>query len=218
MTGDREEMERVYNKVVAFLEDIYNSRVCDDIMDCINGELQEYWGLYGGVELIDYVVAGLESGRNMGIFARGNRVLHADDADNLFSRLKRLKWNLLNEPQQVASTPAPMQVQPKQFTLPKELDNDEAAKYFAKAIEVGVMDDGYNWLKGLQLLSCFAREMSLKLGLGKAQNSDGTKRISWKPFEQLFKIDRGRLRSNYNDIQKIGQAPHDVYLIDKIFE
>ena len=137
MTGDREEMERVYNKVVAFLEDIYNSRVCDDIMGCINGELQEYWSLYGGVELIDYVVEGLENGRNMGIFARGNRVLHADDADNLFSRLKRLKWKLLNEHQQVASTPAPMQVQPKQFTLPKELDNDEAAKYFAKAIEVG---------------------------------------------------------------------------------
>ena len=108
--------------------------------------------------------------------------------------------------------------EPQQIKLPKELDNDEAAKYFAKAIEVGVMDEKYNWLKGLQLLSCFARDMSLKLGLSKAQNSDGTKRITWKPFEQLFKIDNGKLRSNYNDIQKTGDLPKDIHLINKIFE
>ena len=99
-----------------------------------------------------------------------------------------------------------------------ELDNDEAAKYFAKAIEIGLMDESYNWSKGKQLLSCFAREMSLRLGLNKAQNSDGTQRISWQPFEQLFKIDKGKLRSNYNDIQKTGQTPHGIELIDKIFE
>lgn len=108
--------------------------------------------------------------------------------------------------------------EPQQPTLPKELDNDEAAKYFAKAIEIGLMDESYNWSKGMQLLSCFAREMSLKLGLSEAQNSDGTQRISWQPFEQLFKIDKGKLRSNYNDIQKTGQNPHGIELIDKIFE
>lgn len=108
--------------------------------------------------------------------------------------------------------------EPQQPTLPMELDNDEAAKYFAKAIEIGLMDESYNWSKGMQLLSCFAREMSLRLGLNKAQNSDGTQRISWQPFEQLFKIDKGKLRSNYNDIQKTGQTPHGIELIDKIFE
>ena len=109
-------------------------------------------------------------------------------------------------------------IEPQQSTLPMELDNDEAAKYFAKAIEIGLMDESDNWSKGKQLLSCFAREMSLRLGLNKAQNSDGTQRISWQPFEQLFKIDKGKLRSNYNDIQKTGQTPHGIELIDKIFE
>ena len=95
--------------------------------------------------------------------------------------------------------------------LPEGLRSDEATAYFNKAIELGLMDDEYQWKKGLQLLSCFAREMSLKLKLGKGG------RISWKPFEQLFKQQKGKLRLNYNDIQKTGQEPSDVYLIDEVF-
>ena len=124
-----------------------------------------------------------------------------------------------NLPDTAAQNKSTKQIaEPQQSTLPKELDNDEAAKYFAKAIEIGLMDESYNWSKGMQLLSCFAREMSLKLGLSKAQNSDGTQRISWLPFEQLFKIDKSKIRANYNDIQKTGQNPHGIELIDKIFE
>ena len=102
--------------------------------------------------------------------------------------------------------------------LPKELQSDDAKKYFAKAIDLGLMSESYEWKKGLQLLACFAREMSLHLNMGKGYNADGTKRISWKPFEILFDIKRNKLRSNYNDIQKTGQNPSDIDLIDKVFE
>ena len=40
-------------------------------------------------------------------------------------------------------------------------------------------------------------------------------RIAWKPFEALFGIEKGKLRSNYNDIQKTGQNPSDIALVDE---
>lgn len=96
--------------------------------------------------------------------------------------------------------------------LPDKLNTDEAKRYFAKAIELGLMTDNYKWLKGLQMLACFARDFSMKLSLGKGN------RISWKPFESLFEIEPGKLRLNYNDIQKTGQNPSESDLIDKVFE
>ena len=102
--------------------------------------------------------------------------------------------------------------------LPDQLDTDKARRYFRKAIDLGLMSEEYEWLKGLQMLACFARDMSLKLNLNKATNSDGTKRISWKPFENLFEVEQGKLRLNYNDIQKTGQNPSEIGLIDKVFE
>ena len=80
------------------------------------------------------------------------------------------------------------------------------------------MDCNYKWLKGMQMLACFAYEMSKKLKLGKGENADGRSRITWKPFETLFSVDRGKLRLNYNDIQKTGQQPKDSYLIDGVFK
>lgn len=96
--------------------------------------------------------------------------------------------------------------------IPKELQTDEAQGYFKKACELGLMTNNYEWLKGLQMLACFAREMSLKLNMGKCE------RISWKPFENLFNVPNGKLRLYFNDIQKTGQDPKEVYLIDKVFE
>lgn len=97
-------------------------------------------------------------------------------------------------------------------SIPRELSTPEAKKYFEKAIELGLMDANYNWKKGKQMLACFAREMSIKLKLGKGE------RISWRPFEILFGIEKGNLRLNYNDIQKTGQDPSESKLIDKVFE
>ena len=95
--------------------------------------------------------------------------------------------------------------------LPEELNTDEAKKYFQCVIDLGFMDDNYKWLEGLQMCACFAREMSIKLGLGKGE------RLSWQPFETLFGLPKGKLRLNYNDIQKTGSNPSKASLIDKIF-
>lgn len=108
--------------------------------------------------------------------------------------------------------------QPEPQKVPPKLGTEQAKSYFDKAIELGLMDRDYKWLKGLQMLACFAYSMSIRLELGKGVNGDGRPRISWKPFETLFSVDRGKLRLNYNDIQKTGQQPKESYLIDRVFE
>lgn len=107
---------------------------------------------------------------------------------------------------------------PEAVTLPDELATPEALKIFEQARELGLIDKDYKWLKGLQLAACFARDMSLKLGLGKGESSGRIPRISWQPFERLFNIPKGKLRANYNDVLKTGQDPSDHALIDRIFK
>lgn len=119
---------------------------------------------------------------------------------------KYIREHIFGKPQQ--------EKQPKVINnnLPSGLDTDEAHKFFAKAKEIGLIDENYKWLKGKQLLACFCHDMSQKLNLGKGD------RIAWKPFEVLFCIEKGKLRSNYNDIQKTGQNPSDIALVDEIFK
>lgn len=104
------------------------------------------------------------------------------------------------------------------WKLPTELDTPEAWEIWRQAQERGLMTSDFRWLKGLQLLACFAREISLRFHLGKGFNSDGTERINWRIFEDLLKIRRGRLRSNYNDIQKTGDDPIGIDIVNEIFE
>lgn len=104
------------------------------------------------------------------------------------------------------------------FILPPELDTPEARKYFDRAIEQGLMSEDYKWLYGPEMLACFVDEMNKKLKLSKATNSDGTKRISWKPFEILFQVKCGKLRYNLKDIKNTGSDPKDVGLINQIFK
>ena len=119
---------------------------------------------------------------------------------------------LQEQTQEATNTDSLAVEQPEPQQTTQELATPEAKTYFDKAIELGLMNKFYNWLKGLQMLACFAREMSLRLHLGKGE------RISWKPFETLFLIEPGKLRLNYNDIQKTGQDPKESDLIDKVFE
>lgn len=96
--------------------------------------------------------------------------------------------------------------------LPEGLDTPEANKYWQRAKELGLIDEGYKWQRGQQLLSCFCREMSNRLKLGKGE------RVNWKIFEPVFGVKPDRLRGNYNDIQKTGQQPIGSDDIDKVFE
>ncbi len=130
---------------------------------------------------------------------------------------------VIPEPQQGQTAPEPEQAanpQPQQSAvetatkhgLPSVLDTDKAHEYFAKAIEIGLMDEEYHWLKGKQLLACFCHDMSQALKLGKGE------RTAWQPFEKVFGIQNTVLRSNYNDIQKTGIEPSDIGLVNSIFK
>lgn len=103
-----------------------------------------------------------------------------------------------------------------QQSIDPRFTTDEAKAYFNQAIELGLMGRDYKWLKGLQMLSCFAREMSIALNMGKGTMANN-QRIAWEPFESLFGVEKRKLRFNYNDIQKTGQNPKESYLIDQIF-
>lgn len=117
------------------------------------------------------------------------------------------------EPTPTASDERPIAIQ-----MPTELNTDRAKEIFAKAVEAGLMSKDYEWLASKSLLACFCREMSVKLDLGKAYNSDGQKRLVWKPFEQLFNAKKGSLRASLNDIHKTGQNPIGIEKINAIFQ
>lgn len=118
----------------------------------------------------------------------------------------------------ISSLTLPVNSMPNISKIPEEFNTKEAKKYFKRAIKHGLMSSEYVWLKGLQLLALFAREMSLKLDLGKGQSLDGEPRISWKPFEILFRIEKGKLCSNYKDVLKSGNLPKGNEILDLIFK
>ena len=146
------------------------------------------------------------------LYIAANEVKHPfDDWDINRERKERFMKSLKAKYSILEPQPGHTAIKPQQ--IPPELATTEAKAYFDRAIELGLMDGNYRWHKGLQRLACFAREMSIRLNLGK-----GMKQVSWKPFETLFSIPTGKLRLNYNDIQKTGQQPSDSDLIDKVFE
>ena len=126
----------------------------------------------------------------------------------------------LGQSEQASKEPAPTasDERPIAIQMPTELNTDRAKEIFAKAVEAGLMSKDYEWLASQSLLACFCREMSVNLDLGKAYNSDGQKRLVWKPFEQLFNAKKGSLRASLNDIHKTGQNPIGIEKINAIFQ
>ena len=102
--------------------------------------------------------------------------------------------------------------------LPSELDTEQARKYFARAVEAGLMSEQFEWLASQSLLACFCREMSVNLDLGKGYSSEGQKRLSWKPFEALFNVKAKNLTTSLNDIKKTGQDPIGIEKVEAIFK
>lgn len=100
--------------------------------------------------------------------------------------------------------------EPQQIVMQKELCTDEAKKYFDLAINKGLMDNKYKWLKTKALLVYFCSRLSDKLSLGKGD------RIAWKPFENLFDVKN--MRGTLNDIQKTGNNPIGYEVVDEILK
>lgn len=106
--------------------------------------------------------------------------------------------------------------------LPVELETERARKYFARAVDAGLMTEQFEWLKSKALLARFCAEMSDSLNLGKGSSSDGVRRICWRPFEGLFSIGgdslkRNSLRASLNDIRKTGSEPVGIEQVKNIF-
>ena len=98
--------------------------------------------------------------------------------------------------------------------IPCELDNEKAKTLFQKAINIGLCNNNYIWLKSKALLAYFADKTSEYLGLGKGEY-DGKSKTSWKPFESLFGIDR--LAGAKRDWEKTGTLPQGYKDVDKLF-
>lgn len=71
--------------------------------------------------------------------------------------------------------------------IPIEFQSEKAQRYLRRAIEAGLCDENYQWLKTKMLLAYFAHSVSDKLELLKSEQ-DGKLKTYWKPFEQLFGV------------------------------
>lgn len=99
--------------------------------------------------------------------------------------------------------------------LPPELDSERAVKLLEGVIGKGFCDSHYKWLKSKALLAYFAERTSEDLNLGKGVY-DNRSKISWKPFEDLFKIQG--LSGARRDYKKTGTLPIGHKDVDKLFE
>lgn len=99
--------------------------------------------------------------------------------------------------------------------IPEELNNDKAKSILSKAINAGLCNNNYKWLKSKALLAYFADLASEYLGLGKGEYNGKTK-TSWKPFEDLFGIKS--LAVAKQDFQKTGNLPYGNTEVEKLFE
>ncbi|NCB84749.1 MAG: hypothetical protein EOM44_09720 [Bacteroidia bacterium] len=102
--------------------------------------------------------------------------------------------------------------------FPVELQTVEAKQVIAKAVELNLcsVDNGvYSWGETKALLAYFADRASEYLQLGKGIYDDKIK-ISWKPFEMLFRI-KG-LAQTKKDYQRTGNTPIGFDIVEKIFD
>lgn len=99
--------------------------------------------------------------------------------------------------------------------IPSEFDDEQAKEILKKAINAGLCDNDYKWLKTKSLLAYFADRVSEYLKLGKGEY-DGKAKTSWKPFEILFGI--SGLSGAKRDFQRTGTLPDGHKDVDNMFE
>ena len=107
--------------------------------------------------------------------------------------------------------------------LPDELNNEAAKKYFARAMEEGLIDKDFNWKCKQDDLSYFAATMSNKLNLSKRDiynviDGKDENAISWQPFVELFGANVQTLKSWYSKYRNGAMGkPKNHKIIDGIF-
>lgn len=89
------------------------------------------------------------------------------------------------------------------FHLSKELNTDEANKYFSNAIEAGFMDNSYQWNGTKYQAALFAEICSEKLNL----------RYKWKPFETLWNM-KGLAQTRRESKERFGKVGREKEIID----
>ena len=196
-----------------------NKRFCDILDNSERGTIEYYCNVWVSAAtqfanrldalLLTYGVDLLQLQETSGIYLKYRRVI--TDVDFYLGSIELAQHYINALPRLADDEPATGR------ELPTELDTEQARKYFERAVNAGLMSKQYKWLASQALLACYCREMSIKLDLGKGYKAEGQKRLSWKPFEQLFDKKRGALRASLNDIQKTGQDPTGIGKVNDIF-
>lgn len=126
----------------------------------------------------------------------------------------RMEGNTVGEP--MADRADTSTGDPTRPDLPEALNAPDAEAILQRAVEVGLCDEGYNWLKSKRLLAWFANAVSERLNLGKGITADGRPRTSWRPFEILFK--QKGLATTLADLRRVGEEPADRDLVDEVLK
>lgn len=158
--------------------------------------------------------------------------VHGHDSDNTFraasiiAKYAKSEYSLsvgYGEPDYTEPSKEEPQRDRMGVVLPDELNNEAAKEYFAKAIEVGLMDEKFKWKSTIGALSYFVAQISHKLNLldKNVYNSTSERdeqEVRWEPFEKLFNLKKGTLRGYYSKIRtgKV-ELPKVAYTIDSIF-
>lgn len=100
--------------------------------------------------------------------------------------------------------------------IPVELQSKAAQAILHKAIEAGLCNEKYEWLYEHNLLAYFADYASERLHLSNAIQN-GIPKVSWKPFETLFRIKGLSGYRNYYK-NKSGILPEGHAIVDQIFQ
>ena len=77
--------------------------------------------------------------------------------------------------------------------LPKEFESEDFKSIIKKGMEKGLIESSLNGLKWNEtkgLLAYFAERISQRYKLSKKKDKDGNDTISWKPFEDLFGVEK----------------------------
>jgi hypothetical protein len=226
--GD-EHAKRIRLKSVC--KSLNNNNEGTQIVEFVRTQIKDFEHLVGGVGFIDYIKNNLVGNPDLTIWGRGNGLLNKNEVGNLFELLDSLKLELskvdYNRQNQTINS-EPQQANNEQTTgelnLPSELNTDKAKKLLQKLIDKDFCDEGFKWNKPKALLAYFADKASEYLNLGKGQK-DERARISWKPFEALFSIQKKSgewikakgLSGARNDYQKTGILPCNYKDIDNLF-